>query len=467
MFQGWRFQLREAEEAADQGQLDEACTLLTRGRLQRYLPGKRLTTKVASQLAKRARRRVIQGDVGAGWRDLQAAKSLAGDIGAVLSARQEIVELTLGEAENHIENDNPARAIQVLENLERLDVQDEPVRWLKEVARRLESARNLALRGRFADAEAQATAADKIHPKYGFAAQKAAEYHAKIEPFRKQTESLHRALSREEWSEAVSLAEQALEMAPENRLARAVRRRAWAQVGTPLADSHRAGRLAPQVGRPLRPVIGSGAGLAEEVVSVAEPQTASRFLLWVDGVGGYLVCLADEVILGQAFPDATIAVPLQADISRQHAKIARRGDGYVIEPLQATRINGQTIRGTTLLSDGDEIELAGTVRVRFRQPHALSASARLDLATRHPTQPKADGVLLMAESCVLGPKLQNHVVCRDWQGDVVLYRRDGELYCHAMDAIEIDGHLYDGRGQLTPNSHVSGSDFSLSLEALS
>ena len=184
-------------------------------------------------------------------------------------------------------------------------------------------------------------------------------------------------------------------------------------------------------------------------------------------MGGYLVCLADEVVLGQATPNNPIAVPIQADLSRQHAKIRRQGDGYVIEPLHATWVNGQLIRGKTLLSDGDEIELAGAVRLRFRQPHALSASARLDFVSHHRTQPKADGVLLMAESCVLGPKWQNHVICRDWQGDVVLYRRDGELYCRAMDSIEIDGHLCDGRGQLAPNSHVSGSDFSMSLEELS
>jgi hypothetical protein len=73
----------------------------------------------------------------------------------------------------------------------------------------------------------------------------------------------------------------------------------------------------------------------------------------------------------------------------------------------------------------------------------------------------------MAESCVLGPKWQNHVTCRDWQGDVVLYRRDGELFCRAMESIEIDGHLCDGRGPLSSNSHVSGSDFSMSLEELS
>jgi hypothetical protein len=73
----------------------------------------------------------------------------------------------------------------------------------------------------------------------------------------------------------------------------------------------------------------------------------------------------------------------------------------------------------------------------------------------------------MAESCVLGPKWQNHVVCRDWSGDVVLYRNEDKLYCRAMESLEIDDKLCDGRGKLGPNSRVVGSDFSLSLELLS
>jgi hypothetical protein len=50
---------------------------------------------------------------------------------------------------------------------------------------------------------------------------------------------------------------------------------------------------------------------------------------------------------------------------------------------------------------------------------------------------------------------------------VVLYRRDGDLYCRALELLEIDGHVCDGRGQLGHNSHISGSDFSMSLEELS
>jgi hypothetical protein len=45
-----------------------------------------------------------------------------------------------------------------------------------------------------------------------------------------------------------------------------------------------------------------------------------------------------------------------------------------------------------------------------------------------------------------------------------LYRQDDELYCRAMDTIEVDGQMCDGRGRLSCSSHVAGEGFSLSLE---
>jgi hypothetical protein len=112
------------------------------------------------------------------------------------------------------------------------------------------------------------------------------------------------------------------------------------------------------------------------------------------------------------------------------------------------------------------LELGRGLRMRFRQPHGLSASARLEILSRHRTQPGCDGILLMAESCVLGPKWQNHVVCREWPGDVVLYRQGDELFCRAMEPIKIDGVTLDGRGRLQPNSQVTGEEFSFTLELL-
>ncbi len=196
-----------------------------------------------------------------------------------------------------------------------------------------------------------------------------------------------------------------------------------------------------------------------------ELPSGNRFLLWIDAVGGFLVCQGDEVVLGQAAPGNEVDVPILGDISRRHAIIKRRGGEYVIEPLQATFVDGHETCDTTLLSEGDEIRLGERVILKFRKPHALSASARLDFVSRHRTQPSADAIVLMAESCVLGPRWKNHIVCQDWQDDVVLYSQDADLYCRTVREIEVDGKICAGRGKISRNSRISGADFSLSLEA--
>jgi hypothetical protein len=196
------------------------------------------------------------------------------------------------------------------------------------------------------------------------------------------------------------------------------------------------------------------------------PFGESRFLLWVDAVGGYYVTLSPEVLLGQAAPGNPVHIPIMGDLSRQHALIRRRGEGYLIEPLARVQVNGVEITGPHPLAREDEIRLGEVVQLRFRQPHALSATARLEFSSSHRTQPHTDGVLLLAESCVLGPRKSNHVLCKDWAQDVILYRKDEKLYCRSMGELVIDGNRYEGRGELTLHSHVIGDDFSLSLEAV-
>ena len=189
-------------------------------------------------------------------------------------------------------------------------------------------------------------------------------------------------------------------------------------------------------------------------------------MLWVDAVGGYLVCLADEVVLGQAVPGAGIDIPILGDLSRQHAKVRRVAGDYVLEPLSDLRRNGKVVRNAVPLADGDQVQLGSSVLLRFSKPHALSASAMLRFLSRHRTQPSADGILLMAESCVLGPRASNHIVCPDWSQDLVLYRHDDRLNCRAATPIEIDDVFCEGRGRLSFNSRVTGSDFALSLEEI-
>ena len=192
-----------------------------------------------------------------------------------------------------------------------------------------------------------------------------------------------------------------------------------------------------------------------------------RFMLWIDAVGGYLVCLGDEVVIGQGTAVSAAEIAIQADLSRKHAKIARISGGYLIEPLHGrVIINGRPAVEAALLADGDDILLGDSVKLRFRKPHVLSSSARLEIISGHRSRASADAIILMAESCVLGPSWQNHVVCREWNNDVVLYRNAGQLYCRAAEPITIDCKLCGRSGRVQQNSRVVGGYFSFTVEAV-
>jgi len=192
----------------------------------------------------------------------------------------------------------------------------------------------------------------------------------------------------------------------------------------------------------------------------------SRFLLWVDAVGGFLVCDGPQVRLGQAVPGNSVEVPLLADLSRHHATILRDAEGYLLQPIAATLLNEQPLAKSAWLADGAIFGLGRSLRMRFRRPHPLSATAILEFLSHHQTQPTTSGVLLAAETCILGPAPQCHVVCRQWPAEVVLYRRPDGWYCRTGGSLEIDGRQYVGSGPVTPGARVVGEHFSFTLEAI-
>jgi hypothetical protein len=193
---------------------------------------------------------------------------------------------------------------------------------------------------------------------------------------------------------------------------------------------------------------------------------SDRFMLWIDSVGGYWVCLGNEITIGQPDRRGTPDVPLLGDLSRCHARLRRDGEGFVIEAMRDVAVDGRLVRDFGWLRDGNQIQLGESVRLLFRRPHALSGTVRLDFASRHRTQPSADAVLWMADSCILGPKRNCHVVCRNWTREVVLYRDGEELYCRTGGTFEVDGVARQDRGRITTNSRIEGDGFSFNLEAV-
>ena len=199
-------------------------------------------------------------------------------------------------------------------------------------------------------------------------------------------------------------------------------------------------------------------------VETAGPK--GRFLLWVDAVGGYLVCLDDRIVLGRAGPDSHADVPLMGDLSRNHATLVRNGEGYLLQAHHASFVNGKPVVDQAVLHDGDVIRLGSTVELEFRQPSPVSATARLSILSRHRLPLAVDGVLLMAETCIVGEALQAHIPAPALKNPVVLYRQAGALWCRAVGAFDVDGRTCASRAPLTLQSSVLGDGFSFSLEPL-
>jgi hypothetical protein len=192
--------------------------------------------------------------------------------------------------------------------------------------------------------------------------------------------------------------------------------------------------------------------------------SGEQFLLWVDAVGGFWVCPSDRIVIGRPDASRQADVPILGDLAQQHLIIHRAAEGYVIEPLARVTLGGKLITAPTTLPDGAVLELNDTVRLRFSRPHALSGSARIDFISRHRTQPATDAILLMSDSCILGPGANCHVRCPEWPRDVILYRQADALMCRSDGPLVIDGVSVAKAGTLATHSHVTGDEFSLSLE---
>lgn len=156
-------------------------------------------------------------------------------------------------------------------------------------------------------------------------------------------------------------------------------------------------------------------------------------LLWIDGVGCWQLHLKDRLAIGgpgsHRRSDRGADLKLLADLSRAHASLARSGETYLLAADGPASIGGKPLTQPMVLRDGDLIGLGDAVRLRFRLPSPLSLSVRLEFDSHHRPARRIDGVLLLDQACILGPADDCHVVCPDWPRRIIIFRRDGKLWC--------------------------------------
>jgi FHA domain-containing protein len=487
MFPAWRLKVREARLALDEGRWDEAARLLRRESVREFLPAKKLSRQLADQLIERASTRMAGANSAAGWNDLQLAANLGGCSEQIARLHEQQTQQTHDKVRNLLEQGETRLALDELERFQQRQLDNSDSRAWKQVAQWLGRADKRAAGGDLKEAasalhqatllipgEKKTQLAKRLHLR---------EKQMRIEAKRLQRLSaqMHLYLARATWTKVLAIAEAMLELAPAHRAARAARRQAWRAVGMDVTHTHHPrGRSAGL--QPNKPVVlcypNHGADQAS-AVSTHRPESEAnvdtkskgrkrgkRLIAWIDRVGGYLICLDDEVILGQPASSSAVDIPILGDLARRHATIQRDGESYVLTPIHRVSVDGERLAGPALLSDGCLLEFGETVRMRFRKPHALSATAVLTLESHHKTEPAVDAILLMADSCILGPKKHSHICCRGWPDDLVLMHREGELIARTQMPLEIDGRPCDSRSPIADNCRLENDEIALSFESL-
>jgi hypothetical protein len=439
---GW-LAVRQAHEALKNGRLDEAHRLLRQPGAEGHKQSWDLLQRLAKAFADRGARHLRHEDTVAAWKDLLRAEQVGGAEDAAARLRQELTQRGLAEVRSLLDAGEPGRAAEHIVRLRERSVTQRDLDLIEQAVRDWTRAQDLADRGDFAEAVIAVANAVRLLPAPPTPLVKfQKELAGRRESFQARVVELHGMVEEGRWGDVVRLADEVLALAPQFIVARKARERAWRMLDPKTADTPR------------------------PVVAVAEPTAeapAGRFLLWIDGVGGYLVCLDHRVTLGQATADNRVDVPLYADVSRRHATLTRDPEGYVLEASRPVEVNGRTTE-RALLQSGDRITLGRTCQLQFRQPVPVSASARLDLLSGQRLPLAVDGVLLMADTLVLGPGNHVHVSMPDLKQAVVLYRQKDGLGVRYGGHLTVDGQTCQGRGLLGPTSKVAGDEFSLSIE---
>lgn len=438
--------LRQAREALRTDRLDEATRLLAQPAARGHRRAFALQEQVLRAYIDRSERHLRTDFPDKAWLDLLNAEAIRPTHPSVENLRKQLTSLGLAEVRAILEAGDPERARQAIARLRDRSVSRAQLSNLEEAAREWEQAQQSAERGEFGVAiQTLEVVGRRLPPPTPGLDRYQSQLTQRHEVFSRQLVQLHEAMDARRWREVVTLADQMLALAPLFAEARQARSEAWRAI-QPLDETLLAGETKEASPPPADPV--------------GPPR---RLFLWIDGVGGYLVCLMPRVTLGQATADAPVDVPLFADVSRLHATLSRDAEGYLLEAAKAVLVNGKPATRTALKA-GDRVTLGSSCQVAFQVPVPVSNSARLEVVSGHRLPAGVSAVLLMADTLVLGPGTNVHVPVPELKENVVLYRQKDGLGVRFPGEFRIDGQRCKDRATMGVQAAVSGPDFAFAVE---
>ncbi len=530
MFTSWRTKVKKVERLIAASKLAEAAHEASVCRLSNSRSGRATINRLAQALVNQAQRFSSMADFAGAWDNMTWASKIAlqADQDRISKEKTRLVDQTVEHAQQLLEIGKPAQANRVASLLSSRQILDRRADDVRQICRALRLVEQLTAEGKLVEAAKMLDDMHRQHPPLGYLRTRADSLRQQHEELSSLHGELALAMNTARWDQVRYLSGRMLQISPNYQIAiDAIKRSQTAAnqhsrsntVPDRVAVLESSPGLSPPLGRqptgnqpyktpPItldRDIIFVG----DEPASVTDTRTFDQadtkvprntevrsklhkssldppqielssisdirqpelkpFLMWVDGVGGFWVCQDDRLTIGQESLGDKVDLPIQGDLGRDRIQICRIGDTYVLRPINRSnsgiRVDGKKVPDELLLGDEHLLEIA-KAKLRFRRPHALSNSACLNLESRHRTVPWSDGILLMGSTLILGPDPSNHVICPDWNEQLVIFRRNGQLFCNSKGTLEVDGDINDGPRQLSTNSRISGADFAVTLEPI-
>lgn len=467
-----------AYRAIANGKLFEAVDYAKRTPFDQSLGGRRLLRRLVDALLEQAADETSAGKYSLAWDSLSAATSISlnRDLDRISNATSELVELTIEQADADLLAGKINQTIRLIQEVLAREIPDWRANRINDTATRLKEAERLSAAGDCDQCLERLQEAKDLRPDLVYLDARISTCQLRQAQIAAYTKRLQKALLADDLTEVEKACRQLLVIAPNYRVAQDAQRRVLEirkkKTNVGVRDTVYAGssddssesnpsRTQSEV-KGLKNVSADNCNGLDAFTP--ENKSEQTFMMWIDGVGGYLVCPAARNTIGQAITQSNIQIPILGDLQRRHCRIETVERSHYLQPFGNLTVDGKTTCQPQELRSEQIIELEGGVNLKYARPHPLSGSARLDFLSRHRTQPWSDCVLLASGPLVLGPDPRNHVYCPRWPWDLILFQRKGQWFARTRGKLEIDGIVYNAEGPFQLNSRIVGEEFTISLE---
>ncbi len=166
---------------------------------------------------------------------------------------------------------------------------------------------------------------------------------------------------------------------------------------------------------------------------------ASKYFLWIDGVGTFLIASGPRVTLGRHGSSKTPDIALSGSFSGLAGEIIRTGEQYLFRAYDAADVNG-TRSSEKVLTSGDRISLDERTALDFYLPSPMNSTALLTLPPPYLIPGPVKNAVLLDTFLIIGKKGFAHIKAPAEPDHVVVYEKEGTLWARTERPPE-PGHI--------------------------